>query len=225
MSMGADFSRQVHTLSHMKTPLHVFILCHSNFLPKVSYKLTSASATPTHSRVFGGHVAEHCTACFYVNEDISSHAHPLTSPPHWQAAKSEESSMKNLQTKWGSLPQKLRVGWWLVGKGEGGNSSEKRGVSEVWFCIQRWDLLFNHSAVISLTEAFSKSLPHPVPCRLQCNKVWWLIEGDTCLLPNIGQLQIPNWLRKFENFITGQCKVTWRHYTALYLLPWTFHIL
>lgn len=106
-----------HTLTHENTLSHAFKLQHSNSLFKSSDNFTSAWATPTRSRVLGSHVAEQCTAWLYVDEDnIPTHALSDARPPHWQDARSEESSMKDLPTNWGGLPQKLSGGRWLEAK-------------------------------------------------------------------------------------------------------------
>lgn len=193
---------------------HAFVLRHSNSMFKTSVNFTSAWATPTHSRVLGSHVAEHSTAWLYVDEDnIPTHASSDTRLPHWQDAQSEESSMKDLrnQLRWSLLEAEWRpvVG----GEKEGGNSRENPGVSEVWFCIQRRDLVFHRSAVISLTEAFTKPPSPSGSCRLHLNRVWRLMEGDTCQPLNTGQLQIPTWLRETlkRSQHRGHRSVTWRH--------------
>lgn len=159
----------------MKTCTHV----HTNSLFESHICL---SYPHTHSRVLGSHVAQHCTAWLYVDEDnIPTHAHCDTNPPHLQDTKSEESSMKDLLTKWGGLPLKLSGGRWLEAKKREGIPGR---IPERLKCdfVFREEIKYSTAQQWSVSQRLSPSLRHtldPADCISIEFDDWWK-ETNAC---------------------------------------------
>lgn len=103
---------------------------------------------------------------------------PLTRCKEWRELHERFTS----DLRWSPSEAEMRpvVG----GEREGGNSRENPWVSEVWFCIQRRDLVFHCSAVSGLMDAFTHchALHRADSISIEFDGWWKETHTSTCTL-------------------------------------------